>query len=165
MDTAEQNRPVDPDGTEDYTTGFENYWGVDETHKHMLPDGKQYFEIKVMNEGERVKYEREQQSDLVVNRAGDTKIKMDPGKIRHALIVSAVVGWHLVKEGKPERFSENNLESFLRHANPRLVDDLEAAIRKINPWLNSNLTVEEIDKQIAELKDLREEAEKREKGE
>lgn len=150
---------------EDYSTGFDDYWGVDQTDQWFLPDGKQYFVISTMNEGERAKFEKENNNDLKVSRQGETSIKVDPAKSRWALITAAVTDWFLIKNGNPLKFSEGELTGWLRHANPKIVDDLEAAIRKFNPWLNANLTVEEIDKEIENLKELRKDAEKREQGE
>lgn len=150
---------------QDEVSGFDNYWGVDEKVKHFLPDNKQYFVIKVMNEGARAMFQKNNNNDLTVSRGGDAKIKVDPAKERHALIEASIVDWHIMKDGVLAPFSSNLFDDWLRKANPKLVDDMEFAIRKANPWLNANMTVEEIDKEIANLKDLRDDAAKRESGE
>ena len=58
-----------------------------------------------------------------------------------------------------------NLEKWLSVADPRLVEDLEKACRKLNPWLLADMSVEDIDREIESLKEMREEAAKREAGE
>lgn len=154
----------------DEFSGYDDYWGVDEQDKFFLPDGKQYFLIQIMTEGNRAKFQRQTNQDLTVNRDGGAKIKVDQAKDRHELIKTAIVGWFIVrKDARDGKFKEvpfdnNSILNWLDTANPALVDDVVFAIRKANPWLQSDMSVEDIDKEISNLNDLREAAVKRESG-
>ncbi len=148
----------------------EDYFGFSETTKYYLPDGVSYFELQAMNEGKKAKFQKLTQRDLVLEKgSGNARFKMDPGVERHELIKASVVDWNLTRNGQKIPFDTsgraNPLNDFLELANPKIVEGLEAAIRKLNPWLMSDITVEEIDKQIEELQELRVEAVKREEGE
>ena len=138
---------------------FENYWGTDETHRHFLPDGKQFFEFKIMNEGARAKFQRMTNQDLTIKQGGEAKVRMDPANERHVLIKESVVGWKLympTKDGKMEEatFSSAMLDNWLNMAPPKIVDDLELAIRKANPWIQADMTSEQIREEIKRLEDL-----------
>jgi hypothetical protein len=153
-----------PEVAEDEFGSYEDYWGFDEKKKHYLPDGKQYFEIQVMNEGQRTAYQKMVNSDLTVSRTGDAKIKVDPAQERQSLIKASVVGAHIVYKGSLRQFDSMLMENWLDKAPVRLVDDLEAAIRKANPWLSGELTVAQIEEQIQTLQEQLVEAKKREAG-
>lgn len=155
---------------------FVDYFGFSDTQKHFLPDGKQWFMLQRMNEGQKAKYQREIRSDITIQRStGDAKMKTDPATERHALIKSCVIDWNLRTRDErtreiiqiPFSLSANkfNLEKWLSVADPRLVEDLEKACRKLNPWLLADMSVEDIDREIESLKEMREEAAKREAGE
>jgi hypothetical protein len=145
---------------------YVDYFGFDETHEFTFPDGVSKMYFKAMNEGDRARYQRETNRDVQLERStGNARIKTDPAGERRALIVSSVTGWNLKRflNGKltDVPFSKGskgaNLEQFLDNANPKLVDALEDAIRKANPWLIEDMSIEDIDKEIDRLKDLREE--------
>lgn len=156
---------------------FTDFWGFSDTKNHYLPDNKQYFIIQRMNEGAKAKYQREIRSDITIQRAtGDAKMKADPATERHALLSACVVGWHMLAKdpqtGKPFEvpFSLSgggklNFQSWLAGADPRWVENLEKECRKLNPWLLQEMTTEDIDKEIENLKEMREAAAKREAGE
>lgn len=155
---------------------YEDYWGFDDQRTFYLPDKKQFITFKVMSEGDRKKFQQKTRTDItLVRRTGDATMRMSPADERHALIVSSVTGWSLFRrnpktnEMQPVPFSKDspgaNLEMWLQVANPRIIDDLEKEIRKSNPWLLGEMTVEDIDKEIANLHEMREIALKREAGE
>ncbi len=154
---------------------FVDYWGFSDTTKHLLPDGEQYVEIKKMNEGEKSKYQNDTRSDITVARnTGDARLKADPAAERKALLMTCVVGWHMFKkgsDGKPElvdfhqKAGPNSFEKWLAMADPVIVEGIEKACRKYNPWLLTDMTVEDIDREIENLNELREAAVKREAGE
>lgn len=154
---------------------FTDYFAFEDKQKHTLPDGVQFFLLSRMNEGQKAKFQRDTRSDITVKRAtGDAQMKADPAGERHALIKACVVDWHMLErdaEGRPSPipFSVSgrgrNLEQWLSVADPKIVEDLEKACRKLNPWLLSEMSVEDIDKEIENLKEMREVAEKREAGE
>lgn len=147
-----------------------DYWGFSETENWYFPDGVQYLVLQRMNEGAKAKYQRSIRSDITIARStGDAKMKADPATERHELLKACIVNWNLYKDGQPAPFNVSgrtpNLEQFLSVADPRIIEDIEKACRKLNPWLTSDVTVEEIDKQIEELQELREEVLQREQGE
>lgn len=154
---------------------YEDYFGFGETKRWYFPDGKQFIEFQIMNEGQRREFQKKTNRDITFNRGtNDAKIKADPAEERFHLITTSVTGWNLRRRdnaGKmsPVKFSKGSpgaeLEKFLAVANPKLVDDLEFAIRTANPWMQAEMSVEDIDKEIAKLQDLREQAMEREKGE
>lgn len=152
------------------TPQYDDYWGFDERQQWFFPDGKQFIEFKIMNEGDRSRYQKLVNRDIAVSRAtGDAKIKLDQAEERKALLESSVTGWNLYRQGSPVPFAIGSpgatFEQWLAAANPKLVDDLEFAIRKANPWLQAEMSVEEIDKEMDRLRELREQAVKREMGE
>lgn len=142
----------------------DDYFGFDESHQVYLPDGKSYITHQTLNEGARRKYMNSQNREVKLQKVtGDAILKMATGEERLALLKSAITGWNLVrknaKTGQVEAvpFTDSNLNSFLDKANPKVVDLIDADVRKHNPWLTADVTVEEIDKQIEELNKLREE--------
>lgn len=163
------------DTSEHVVEVYEDYFGFGQSERFTMPDGKQYIEFQVMNEGQRREFQKRTNKDIKFNRAtNDASIKADPAEERWALITSSVTGWNLKRRRPDGSFEDapfskgspgSELEKFLAKANPKLIDDLEFAIRKANPWMQADMTVEEIDKEMDRLRDLREQAVEREKGE
>jgi len=151
--------------------GYEDYWGVSETRRYTLPDGKQWIEFKIMDEGDKTKFQKMTNSDLIVQRSGDSRIKIDPARERHELIKNSVTNWNLQQKDpvgggwSPAPFSIRSVEMWLEKAPPKIVEDLELEIRKANPWMQADMSVDEIDKEIERLQDLRKLARERELGE
>lgn len=148
----------------------DDYWGFGDTRKWFFPDGVQWIEFKVMNEGEKTKFQRETSRDITLMRnTGDARVKVDAATERHQLIETCVTDWNMYRQGSAVPFSKTGpgatLQQWMQVADPELVAKLEFEIRKANPWLQAEMTTEEIDKQISDLKELREQAEKREQGE
>jgi len=152
---------------------FVDYFGFGRDETFVLPDGKQHIFFKVMNEGQRAYFQKKTSKDIKFNRAsGDAAIKADQAEERHELIHSSVTGWDLRRRG-PQGWeivpfssggANSALAQWLKVADPKIVDDLELAIRRANPWMQADMTVEEIDKEIERLQDLRKEVEARELG-
>lgn len=144
-----------------------DYFGFAAEETFYFPDGVTWIKFKVMNEGAKSKFQRETQRDLVIERgSGNARTKMDPAAQRHALIEASITDWNLVRGGRPFPFSKGRpLADFLELSDPKLIEDLEKAIRKANPWLLDEMSVEDIDREIDNLKEMREVAEKREQGE
>ena len=165
--------PLSPDNpavVEEYV----DYFGFGEGNEFTLPDGKQKIFFKVMNEGERKKFQQLTNRDIRFNQATrDAHLKADPASERWALIENSVTGWTLKRrtnrgwEDAP--FSSGSpgseLTRWLEKANPKIVDDLEFAIRMANPWMQQDMSVEEIDKEFERLVELRKQAVERERGE
>lgn len=146
-----------------------DYWGTDEKQKWYLPDGQQYFEFKIMDEGAKVQFQKLTNQDLIVNRDNTAKVRVDPATERHTLIKTSVVDWNLYKvvDGVPEpvKFSPQLLNKWLTVAPPKIVEDLEHAIRLANPWMQEEMTLEEVDKEIDRLTEIKKQIIDREAGE
>lgn len=142
-----------------------DYWGTDETHKHYLPDGVQYFEFKIMNEGDKVKFQKLTNQDLIVGRDNTAKVKVSPETERHTLIETSVIGWNLYKNGEVVGFSPQVLKMWLQSAPPKIVEELEFAIRMANPWMQADMKIEEIDKEIDRLMEMKKQRIEAEAGE
>lgn len=141
-----------------------DYFGVDEVHRFMLPDGISYVEHKTMTEGARRKYQAATNKDVKLSKAGDATIKMAPGEERVALLDAALCGWNLKKGGKDMSFSPSARREFMDAASPTIIDLIIDDIREHNAWLMADLTVEDIDKEIENLKQQRDELLEKEAG-
>lgn len=143
-----------------------DYFGFREEHTFKLPDGVSWISFMALNEGAKAKFQKESSRDMVLERqSGNARVKMDQAADRHALIKAAVTGWNLTRGGDPVPFNPIQLNDFLTLADPRVVDKLEVAIRKANPWLLAEMTVEDIDREIENLMEMRKVAQEREQGE
>lgn len=146
-----------------------DYFAFEEIGEFVMPDGRQKIFLKALNEGAKRKFQKETSRDLRVQRSsGDALVKMDPGAERLQLCLESITGWTLrrrsprsgVWEDAP--FDQPTVRRFLDNTDPKIIEDLEQEIRKLNPWLLDELSVEEIDKEIANLQELRKKAEERE---
>lgn len=142
-----------------------DYFGFQATETFTLPDGKQFIEFSIMNEGQKAKFQKMTSRDLVIQRNQDARMKMDPANERHELIRSSVTGWNLYRGGQPIPFTERNMKDFLELADPRIIEGLEKAIRKANPWLLSEMKSDDIREEIKNLEEMLEVALERERGE
>lgn len=163
--------PTQPINPPDDAQVFEDYWGVDARERWYLPDGKQYFEFTVMTEGQKAEFQRKTSKDLVVQgRTGDARVAVDPAGDRHKLIKMSVVDWYLKQKGPDGSwtdapFAPRTLDAWLDKANPALVEKLEFAIRMANPWMQADMTIEQIDEEIERLTEMRKQKEREELGE
>lgn len=145
-----------------------DYFGFSAEDTFYLPDGVQYITFKILNEGDKAKFQRKTTRDLTVKRGGDATMKMDPADERHELIKTAVTGWNLYRGGQPVPFDGHNgrnFRDFLELADPKIIEDLEKAIRKANPWLLGEMKAEDIRREISNLEEMLKVAEEREAGE
>lgn len=152
---------------EDYAAKPQHdYFAFGSVEKIILPDGVSYVEFDTMNEGAKSRFQKDVQRDLIIERgSGNARTKVDPSVERHALLMASIKGWNLKRGNRPIHFDTRALRDFLEFADPKVIELIELAIRKANPWLVSELSVADIDEQIDQLKELREEAVKREAGE
>lgn len=133
-----------------------DYFAFDVSHTVMLPDGITWVQHKEMTEGQRKKYLNQINRDVVIHRqTGDARMRMAPGDERHALLETALTGWNLVKDGQPFPFNERNVKAFLAAAPPKVIDLIEKEVRKANAWLIEDMSVEDIDKEIKTLEELK----------
>lgn len=119
--------------------------------------GQKIFFVR-MNEGKKSAYQKMTNQDVRIQRTtGDAKMKVDPAGERHELIRQSVTGWNLVTrnpqtgEWRDVKFEPSTLADWLKKTNPKIVQDLEKAIREANEWMKNEFTVEEYNKQIEDL--------------
>jgi hypothetical protein len=147
---------------------FVDYFGFEEEGVFTFPDGKTKIWYRAMNEGDRARFQRETNRDVALERnTGNARIRTDPAGERKALILASCTNWNLHKKDPqsgqmvPVPFSGqtagSTLGQWLEKANPKLVDALEEAIRKINPWLVGDMSLEDIDREMDRLRELRDE--------
>lgn len=156
--TVTEGSISDP-GFEDINLGGQvDYFGADVRDKFIFPDGKTFIEFKKLMEGERKRYMDSTNREVAINRkTDDMKMKMNAGSDRWKLLELAVTDWNLVQRDPssgnllPVPYNITNLHKWLEVADPSIVDDLERAIRRTNPWLIGDVTQEDIDKGRADL--------------
>lgn len=165
--------------TGEEVAAYEDYWGVDETFKYELPDGKQYFEIKPMDEGGKTRFQKKTNKGIRMNqRSQEATVDVDPADERHTLIKESVVDWKIMQRDPKdpsgwseypcppdERRRKSSLEDLLEKFNPKVVQDLEFFIRTKNPWMQADMSVEEIDEELERLQALRKQAKEQQEGE
>lgn len=150
---------------------FIDYFGTDETYEVELPDGYSVLTCKQLTEGDRKKYQKAGNKEVRVHRqSGDAFFKIATPEEREALLEAAIVGWNLQRSNKstgrmePVSCTPQNVKEFLNKTSPTIIDIIEKAVRKHEPWLTDSLSVEDIDKQIEELQEIRQEMVEREEG-
>lgn len=152
-----------------------DYWSFAGTEKFYLPgqegvaqENKQYIVFKRMVESDKVEFQTKTNRDIrVQNTTKDIKLNMNPALERKVLIDISVTNWYLYKQNHKGELVEitynpKDRAEFFRIADPKLVQDLEAAIRKANPWMRAELGADEIRAEIAQLSEQLAEAEARE---
>ena len=133
-----------------------DYFGFEETHSITLPDSKSVIYHKTLNEGQRRKYQNALNKDVRIQRAsGDAIMRMAPGDEKKELLSAAIVDWNLARGGQPVPFQKRNLDEFLDKADPRIIDLIEKEIRKVNSWLQADMSVEDIQREINQLEELK----------
>lgn len=133
-----------------------DYFSYSENANVLLPDGVSFVTIKKLNEGDRKKYQNATNREIALaSRGGDAKVRLAPGDDRHALLKASIIGWNLSQGGNIVPFTNQALEMFLQRTDPVIVDLLEKEIRKFNPWLLGELTVEQIQTEIDALEEMK----------
>lgn len=162
---ASEEEAMRADGLSTEVHKFADYFGFEEILRHTLPDGVSYVEHRVLNEGDRRAYLDKVNREVRVQRTtGDAVMNMKAGAEKKALLEQAICGWNLQRGGQPVVFSKRALDDFLSSANPRIIDDIEKAIRRANPWLQGEMTVEDIRREITSLEELLADKLKEEEG-
>lgn len=156
---------------------YEDYWGVDETFRFVLKDGKQYFDIKPMDEGAKTRFQKMTNKGIRMNqRSQEATIDVDPADERHTLIRESVVDWKIMQRGPDGQFSEficptddkmrkRAIDQLLERFNPKVVQDLEFFIRTKNPWMQADQKLEDLLEQRDELDILIKQKREEEMGE
>jgi hypothetical protein len=175
---AEANPAFAPAIEADPFNGYENYYSFDEREQWLFPDKKQWIQFKKLTEGDRARYLKATRSDVHLNqKSGEARIPFDQSADRRELLLASITDWHIVSfaTGRPvpipfqppvntsgKTILGGTVSQWIQNANPEILGSLEKAIRKYNPWLLNEMSVEQIDKEIADLTELRTAAEKRE---
>jgi hypothetical protein len=154
--TEEMSAAMREQGVEPYQSVQADYFSFDENLSITLPDGVSVIEHKVLNEGQRRRYLNKVNRDVKFHKGtGDAIMRLAPGEEKKALLEVAITGWNLQSAGEPVRFSPQSLNRFLESAPPKIIDIIEREVRKANPWLLQEATVEDIDEEIANLQEMR----------
>lgn len=158
--TAATEKAMKDAGVATTESGLVDYFAFSETHTVPLPDGKQFIVHTTLNEGAKKNYQNMQSRDLIIQRTtGDAKMKMIPGDERHALLSQAITDWYLVRivDGSPVEvpFHKRELDKFLLAAPPKIIELVEKDIRAKNPWLLAEMEIEDIDREIANLEEMK----------
>jgi len=133
-----------------------DYFAPVEDAKTVLPDGISFIKHKVLNEGDRKRYLRAVNRDLKIQKGtGDAIMRLAAGEDRTALLRVAITGWNLMADGAPLPFTQQNLDRLL-DGPVAILELVEKDVKKNNPWLFADATVEDIDEEIERLKELRE---------
>lgn len=140
---------------------YENYWGVEETYKFFLPDNKQYFEVKPMDEGAKTRFQKMTNKGIRMNqRSQEATIDVDPSDERHTLITQSVVSWRIMQKDKDGRWSELPCpdddgrrrrilsDTILDKFNPKAIQDLEFFIRTKNPWMQADMDLDQMNEEM-----------------
>lgn len=145
-------------------TGYVDYFGFDERDRWTLPDGKQWIEFKLLNEGDRAKFLKATRSDVHLNqKSGEARIPFDQSNDRKQLLLHSCTDWHMVRrDGSrwiPIPFQNNGtpgcgFAQWIDKANPAILAQLEKKIRMANPWLMSEMSSEQIQKEIDDLTEM-----------
>jgi hypothetical protein len=157
---------------------YEDYWGVQETFRFELKDGKQYFEIVPMDEGAKTRFQKLTNKGIRMNqRTQDATIDVDPSDERHTLITESVVAWNIMQKGADGQWSplpcpEDDQrrkrvirDTILAKFNPKVIQDLEFFIRTKNPWMQADQELSDLLEQRDQLDELIKQAKEREAGE
>jgi hypothetical protein len=143
---------------------YEDYWGVQETFQFVLPDGKQYFTVKPMDEGMKTRFQKLTNKGIRMNqRSQEAHLDIDPADERHTLILESVVDWRIMQKDADGSWTElpcptddgrrkkSIRDNFLEKFNPKIIQELEFFIRTKNPWMQADMDLEELYKQRDEI--------------
>lgn len=144
-----------------------DYFSFSSEETFTFPDGISQITFAVMNEGKKSKFQKITQRDLVMERSsGNARMKVDPSIERHALINESITGWNLKRgQGIDVPFNQRSRDDFMQLADPKVIEELEKAIRKANPWMLADMKSEDIQQEIDNLEEMKVIALEREAGE
>ena len=141
-----------------------SYFGFGGTEKFYVDD-ENWVEIKIMNEGDRRRYQSKTTRDMKVSQGGEATFSLSPGEDRQALLEVAISDWNFVDQGGGEvAFNRSNLEKFLNGAPVEVVDKIDNQVRLLNPWLSSEQSIEDMQNEIDRLEERIKAAREAEEG-
>lgn len=130
-----------------------SYFGFGGTEKFHVDD-ENWVEIKIMNEGDRRRYQAKTTRDMKVSQGGEATFSLSPGEDRQALLEVALKDWNFVDQGGNDvPFNRANLEKFLDSAPVEIVDKIDNQVRLLNPWLSSEQSIEDMQNEIDRLEE------------
>lgn len=142
----------------------EDFFGAADPLRVPL-DSKQWVEHTPFNEGQRRKYLNGINRDVTIAKTtGDAKMRMAPGDERYTLLKTAITNFHLIRNGEPLNFGQRELEEFLEKAPPKVIDKIDKEVRKANPWLLAEASLEDLLKERDNLDEMIEVKRKEEAG-
>ena len=142
-----------------------DYFGASKPVTVMLPDGVSFIQHTKLNEGGKRAYLNAVNRDIRISqRTQEAHLKLAPGDDRAHLLKAAITGWDLYLDGAPLAFNPHGLKRVLEEFPPEVLDEVEKSVREVNTWLTSDISLEAIDEQIAQLTDLRAKREAEEEG-
>lgn len=149
---------------------YDDYFGFDDTERVILPKRNEnaadtWVEFQVMNEGMRRQYLNAQNRKVTIRKgSGDAEMELKPGDDKYNLLRVVLVNWNLRRNGQTVVFNKRNLDEFLEKANPKVIDHIHFHVTLAHPWLLDEMTLEDIDKEIERLQEMREVVARREAG-
>lgn len=170
----QQNADLAAAGEPLVTRKRRNHWRFDAAPERFTLDDEtgEYVEFTPMNGGSKTEFERRTSRDIYMQTGGKQSMRMslDPARDREALMECSITDWHIERPEPaagggeawvPVPFNKANLRDWLKFADPEDLAELEAAIRKANPWLLNEQNLEdlyaardEIEEQIRAKEDL-----------
>jgi hypothetical protein len=152
-------------GQDPYEKVQADYFAIGDDVTTYLPDGVSWVTHKTLTEGDRRKYLGKVNRDMKLQKGtGDAIMRLAAGEDRAALLSVAITGWNLIRNGQSVKFDDRSRDQFLTSGPVAIVELIEKAVKANNPWLTQDMTVEDIDAEIASLQDLRAEVAEREAG-
>jgi len=139
-----------------------DFFGAKEDEIVELDDAGSHVRVKYFVAGDKSKYLKALNRQVELGKDGKSRIQISGAEDQAALLRVAITGWGIYQGERALPFTNNNLRDFLSKAPVDVLDTIEKQVRKMNPFLDDELTVEEIDAQITDLEELRAELIERE---
>lgn len=161
---AEQNAQAREHGEPVATRKRKNNWRFDAAPERFDVDKEfgEYIEYRPMDGGMKAEFERRTAQDMWVQTGGRQNMRMslDNARNREALLEISISGWYLEKPSNQNpdiwesvAFTKSNLRQWLNHADPTLLTELESEIRKANPWMLNEQSLEDLESARDELEE------------
>ena len=143
----------------------EDYFAPGSVYVVPLPNGRDSISHKSLSEGDLRNYRKNTNRDVTLKRTtGEASIKLASGEDRYELLKIAICDWNLHRGDTPYAYSPNNIETVLKVFPPHILDLVEADVRKQNPSLRTDATIEDLRKARADIDTEIEAKEKEEAG-
>ena len=116
----------------------------DVRYTYTMPDGVSTITFRKLTDGDRIILQGFS-SEVYITRGGDSRVKIDTGKMRSEALSRAMVAWTLKSmntegEAVDVPFTKDNREKLLSALDPQIVDDMYAKVVEHNSWLQDKDT-------------------------